>query len=362
MVGAATAFKQVAAVNFAFFAIAVLLGSHSQQRIAGTLRFALWAGLGGLVAWLPIAIWFYAHGALGDLWKNVFLHNFQYVSAVSPAARLRLLLHTLGRLAPSETAIWAFALVGLGILWRRGAEHRAAALYLGGWLGFGALGVSASGYYFPHYFQQLTAPLAMLAGGAASAWMAPRARFPRLRAVLVPCALLAQIVTALLPFLFTHSPEEAVRRIYPHDLFDTMPEVGNRIRSITTPEDRIYVFGAEPEVFFHAQRVSATRYIFLFPLYGPYPDAVENQRAAIQELAEAEPAALVFLPNSLFFAAGAPQLLTRWTSTQVASKFELDSYIVLDADGRGGLAEGNSSPPPHTIVGRIFVRKEARGL
>src|SRR4029077_2037035 len=83
------------------------------------------------------------------------------------------------------------------------------------------------------------------------------------------------------------------------------------------PADKVYVFGAEPEVLFYARRVSATRYIFLFPLYGPYRDAKEKQMAVVQEITTNRPAALLFLPNGLFFMPGTEQFLTQWTRAEL---------------------------------------------
>jgi hypothetical protein len=44
---------------------------------------------------------------------------------------------------------------------------------------------------------------------------------------------------------------------------------------------------------FYARRPSATRYIFLFPLYGPYESAGERQMAAAKEIERAQPLAAV---------------------------------------------------------------------
>ena len=79
-----------------------------------------------------------------------------------------------------------------------------------------------------------------------------------------------------------------------------MPQFAARIAKITPPDQRVFVFGAEPELLFYAQPVSATRYIFLFPLYGPYRNVREKQIAAAAEIEGAAPAAVVYVPNDLF--------------------------------------------------------------
>src|SRR5256886_10738432 len=91
---------------------------------------------------------------------------------------------------------------------------------------------------------------------------------------------------------------------------------------------RVFVFGAEPELLFYAQRVSATRYIFLFPLYGPYRNAREKQMAATDEIQRASPAAAVYLPNDLFFNSGSDQDLTDWTLAHLQQNFFPDHLLI----------------------------------
>jgi len=55
-------------------------------------------------------------------------------------------------------------------------------------------------------------------------------------------------VIVVRPFLFTYSPKEAVRKIYPTDAFAEMPGIGRRLAEITRTDGRVFIFGAEPEV------------------------------------------------------------------------------------------------------------------
>ena len=83
----------------------------------------------------------------------MLLHNLSYTSALPLSQRLSNLVFYAGRFASSQAPAWILAGVGLVLLARR--RDRFPALYLGGWALANAVGVSASGHYFPHYFQQL---------------------------------------------------------------------------------------------------------------------------------------------------------------------------------------------------------------
>jgi hypothetical protein len=121
--------------------------------------------------------------------------------------------------------------------------------------------------------------------------------------------------------------------IYPGNDFADMPVLGARLAQVTKPDDRVFVFGAEAEVLFYAQRVSATRYIFLFPLYGPYPDAREKQKAVADEITRHTPAAAFYLPNSLFYAPGSEQFFTHWSENYISQYFQVDSCLAVDSLG-----------------------------
>jgi len=141
-----------------------------------------------------------------------------------------------------------------------------------------------------------------------------------------------------------------------------MQEMGRRLAEITKPDDRVYVFGAEAEVLFYARRPSATRYIFLFPLYGPYRDAREKQMATAEEISTSKPAALLFLPNTLFLVS-TEQFLTQWTQAYMKENFKTDLWLAVDQHGRGRLLTGGEGirpprvPAGERIVGGLFVRK-----
>src|SRR5258708_18600285 len=232
------------------------------------------------------------------------------MGAMTWGDRFRFCGETLLRLSPSELLIWAFAAVGLVAL----AANKKWFLFLAGWLITSAIGITAGGYFFPHYFQQWLPPLALLSILGA-AWLSEldfwkRSWIPRAALVLL---LLVLPLKTLWPFWFSYSLADAVRKIYPGNFFAEMPEFAARIAQVTSPDQRVFIFGAEPELLFYAQRISATRYIFLFPLYGPYRNAREKQIAAADEIQRAAPAAAVYVPNDLFFNPGSDQYFTEWS-------------------------------------------------
>src|SRR4030095_1059148 len=159
--------------------------------------------------------------------------NLEYVGAVGLSERFEYCWGTLAVLARTQAIVWAFAALGLLALLR--SSRPKWSIFLAGWLITSAIGVGASGYFFPHYFQQLLPPLA-LAAAAGAKWIAGIEVWKIIPAHLRYAALSLMLAVlpaiTLWPFWFTYSPGEAVRRIYPGNFFAELPEVAQRLKNV----------------------------------------------------------------------------------------------------------------------------------
>jgi 4-amino-4-deoxy-L-arabinose transferase-like glycosyltransferase len=362
LTGVAVAFKQVAGVNWLFLAAVYPFFVIGGKRLRGALSFAGWSALGAAAVWCLIAGFFFLRKGLDEFIYHVFTHNLEYLSATSWPARWNACLGTLNVLSGTQAVVWVLAIAGLmALLWGRRGR---LLVYLVGWLVSSMVGVSASGYYFPHYFQQLLPPLA-LAAAVGAEWMRQLRGWSgvaaNVRSGLLALVILALPAVRLYPFLFKYTPTEAVEIMYPLNPFGRMPALGARLAELTRPDDKVFVFGAEPELLFYAQRVSATRYIFLFPLYGPYAGVLEKQRATAQEIVDARPAAAFYLPNQLFFIGDSEQFFTNWSVAYLRYNYRADSYLTIDAFYVEHLLVGEGGrepvvPPDQQAVGALLVR------
>src|SRR3989440_8995962 len=138
-----------------------------------------------------------------------------------------------------------------------------------------------------------------------------------------------------------------------------MPALAERIAQVTSSDQRVFAFGAEPELLFYAQRISATRYIFLFPLYGPYRNIRETQIATTEEIRRNSPAAAVYVPNDLFFNPRSDQYFTEWSLSYLEQNFYPDTWLIKQSPTMAQIirAEPNSSAPVKGVLGALFVKK-----
>jgi len=70
--------------------------------------------------------------------------------------------------------------------------------------------------------------------------------------------------------------------------------VADKLKEITTPADKVFIAGSEPEILFYSKRISSSRFNITYPLIIDTPSREEYQKKAISELEKNPPAAIVF--------------------------------------------------------------------
>ena len=106
-------------------------------------------------------------------------------------------------------------------------------------------------------------------------------------------ALIGVYVITERQYLFTMSPAELSRDLYPTNPFLEAEPIAQYIAAHTEASDRIGVVGSEPEILFYAKRHSATGYLYTYPLMEPQPFAPRMQDEYIREVEAVHPKYLV---------------------------------------------------------------------
>ena len=192
------------------------------------------------------------------------------------------------------------ALLGLVLLWaRRGS--RSVALFATGFLVLSLFAVVPGLHFRPHYYVLLMPVLAFLTGSLVqqTTELLAHGRFRILSAVpiLAFVVLFARGVARERNFFFHMTPVEACRSIYGFQPFPEAIVLADYIRAHSPPDARIAVVGSEPEIFFYAQRRSATGYVYTYPLAERQPFAAQMRQQMIREIETARPQFLVQARN-----------------------------------------------------------------
>lgn len=112
-------------------------------------------------------------------------------------------------------------------------------------------------------------------------------------ALLVSVGTLSSYVIRERDYLFHLTPDQVSRSVYSISPFVEAPVVARYLRDHTSHADRILVFGSEPEIYFLANRRSATGYVYTYPLMEPHAHASRMQEEMMREIEAAQPLYLV---------------------------------------------------------------------
>jgi len=307
--------------------------------------------------------WLAWHGALTDLWLATFDYNVAYSSAGygSPGAAFWYILSMPIRQARHEL-LWLLGLAGV-LFGLAVPSTRTAALVGGAWIGAAILAITLNGRDLPQYFVQATPALAF--AGGTGLWAAWQSRHLVLRGALValvvvgfwrvgteaPVKGIARL--AGLPGLAHNVAFDAAywrgtidRRTYlarfggdrPQDKFAALDleDLAAQVVARTTPDDRILVFGFSPGVYVKADRESASRFFWSYPVVFKFASdrAGYGSAGLLEDLTTTQPA-LVILQR----ADGAPDSLTFFNAQPALSTWLTAHYHLVDDTGRYAIWE-----------------------
>ena len=317
----ATTYKYQAALGGAAWALAVFTDGGGARRVALRL-VALAAGF--LVLALPYLAFFHRPG----LWDPFLFWGWNFNFAYMGTLSLREMAQNGALYTLLIAAFWA-PLVASAALARR--PSRLAVL----WLSAMGISILAGGRFFPHYYLMALPPLSVLAAKGASE-IARHRRWSAILGTLGAVAFAGSMGAAW----FWYSLKPRLKEY--HAAYSA---VGDYVRYSTVADERIFVWGNSPEIYYLSNRVMGTRFPFCNyhtgKIWGsPFdePDAVGTEAhivgRAFSELMED----LARSPPRLIIDGGAGKL-DRWERHPIARYPELARLIAaryrLDATVAG---------------------------
>jgi hypothetical protein len=107
------------------------------------------------------------------------------------------------------------------------------------------------------------------------------------------------------------------------------------LRAQSSPTDTIAVLGSEPQIYFYAQRHSATGFIYTYGLMEPQPYARQMQQEMIREIETARPKFLILVVASKSWLVGpdSDQTIFRWADAYCDANYEEVGLINISDQG-----------------------------
>ncbi len=351
LLGLAFVMKQPGILFLLFAGVYVLqarLRSPERGKGLATSLGALAAG--GALPFAITCLLMLKSGVFQKFWFWTFSYTRQYATRVPLATGFALFKFITPQVVVPMVSLWVIAGLGLTtLLWC--SRARAHGSFVGLFLLFSVLAVCPGLYFREHYFILMLPALSLLIGLAVScatdklsAWRPS----PVLRAL--PMALFlaafAGTIYGQREVFFHMTPLEVCRSIYGANPFPEALDLARLVRDRTAPGTPLAIVGSEPEIFFYAQRPSATGYIYTYELMEPQKYAAVMQSEMIAEIEKARPELLLYVdvPLSWLPQDGANMYIFEWLNSYLAENYRLLAVDKSTLNPLSGADRGVAAP------------------
>ena len=336
---------------------------RSRERMRGLASSLGALALGSALPFAITCLLMLKAGVFQTFWFWTFSYTSQYATRVPIKIGFALLKFIVPLVVGPMLLIWIIAGIGLtAFLWC--SRARAHGAFTGLFLLFSILAVCPGLYFREHYFILMLPAVSLLAGLAVScatdklaAWQPS----PGLGVVplLLFLAAFAASIYGQRDIFFQMAPLELCRSLYGANPFPDGPGLARLVRSQTPKGAPLAIVGSEPEIFFYADRPSATGYIYTYELMEPQKYAAMMQSEMIAEIEKARPELLIYVdvPLSWLRQDGADMYIFDWLRTYLAKNYRL---LAVDQSTLNPLSDPSKVLAPPLSTGNVYVyqRKE----
>jgi hypothetical protein len=298
-----------------------------------------------------IVLWVVQAGTFGRFWFWTVAYARGYASrdifSKGLTAPISYLASTMADIAFYQLAIWLAAGVGIALMLLRRYRSMDRLFMFG--FSFSAFLAMCPGFYFRgHYFVLILAPIALLSAFAVtkSADLVPASFSPWARDTIAAGLLLSLLGFGLYQersYFFGLSPLEVSRDTYGTNPFPESLEIARYIRQHSAPGDRIAVLGSEPQIYFYANRLSATGHIYMYGLMEDQQYAEMMQQQMISDIEAARPLYIVNVNAQASWLRNvkSPQNLGMWAYGYIGKHYRLVGIADIYQDTTNYLWDGD---------------------
>jgi 4-amino-4-deoxy-L-arabinose transferase-like glycosyltransferase len=330
--GLAFLMKQPGAIFILFGAQELVCSGWRDREARKKLRARISVyGAGAALPYLLTCAALYRAGVFAKFWFWTVSYARQYATSTDFMQGLKYLREIVPDLFFGAPVVWCFAVIGLFALIRERGKSAALSLEVS-LLGWSFVGASAGLYYRNHYFIVMLPAVCLLAGKA-MAWsiaqLAERIRMSRLRLSAIGIGVFAlgwaQALYAQRAIFFEMGPEKIVRSEYGGNPFPEAIAFGKYIKEHSDADARVAVLGSEPEIYFYAQRHSATGYIYTYGLMEEQKFASQMQQEMVGEIEKAKPEYVVkvMVPASWLRKTNSDTAILYWAEKYISDDYRL---------------------------------------
>ncbi|MDA8431589.1 MAG: glycosyltransferase family 39 protein [Nitrospiraceae bacterium] len=321
---------------------------------------------GAALPLLGVIVWITASGTFGRFWFWTVEYAARYAVQVPLTEVFPMFQLGLAEATADFRLLWGIALLGIVVMifYRKMRSER---VLFGLFALFSFLTILPGFYFRAHYFVTLL-PAVSISVGIVVDYLDEKgaaffgARSLRFIGAAVVCAVVVWGVYAGAGYYFREEPAKLSGQIYFPNPFAASPEIARYLDERTSPADRVAVFGSEPQIFFYANRRSASGYIYTYGLMEDHEYARGMQRDMVRQIEVSDPKFIVdvHVPTSWLIHPGSDRYIFGWFNNFVSERYFLTGVVDLISPGAtvvkwGGEARDYDMQSPFYVL--VYERK-----
>ena len=318
---------------FLLFGGTYILYHYFSSRPGHTLkRLVLNLGIFSFGAALPllaIIIWVYTAGVFDKFWFWTVEYAAKYGSQVPLSAAFAVFKASFSTVAGGFFLFWVLAVCGfIAVVFWNGLKTRKVGILLFALFSF--LSICPGFYFREHYFITLLPAVSILVGvfieflnSKRFLFLKPQYVYLLGSGIFIVAALAGMIGQK--EYMFTADPTKLPRTFYGPNPFPESIEIAKFIEANSSANDKVAVFGSEPQIFFYSKRHSATGHIYMYGLMEQHDYSLMMQKEMIKEVESSKPKFIinVRVASSWLIHPGSEQYIFSWAGNYVKANYKL---------------------------------------
>jgi hypothetical protein len=285
-----------------------------------------------------VILWF--AGVFDKFWFWTATYASAYGSRLTLHEGMRLLISAAGSIYGENPYLWMLFLAGVILLFMT-PKGREAWIFTTGFLIFSFLAVCPGLYFREHYFILLL-PAAALLIGIAVETIADFVKNIGGRNVYGGLAGLILLVIAFYNgvahqgyFLVNVRHDYLSRMTYGTNPFVESLKVAEYIKKNSAKGDRMAILGSEPQIYFYANRKSASGHIYAYGLMEPHKYALKMQEEMAEQIEKTAPKYILCVNvfTSWLINSQSEKYILLWADHYLSQNYELVMYVGINLEG-----------------------------
>lgn len=334
--GIAFTIKQQAVYYMLFAGIYTIYVRYTELTIDWTKLVKEEAALivGSLAPFILVVLWMSINGRFDEFWFWTFEFPRAYAAnSISFAQASGVLMDIqLPRVTQGQSLLWGLGIIGLVVSFFANistSKKVFLALFFVMMIG----GVATGFAFYQHYFVMFLPVIGLLCGVLVETTGEALEKMSKNKWVwAVPFGVFfiawIQVIGHDSNYFFSPDYETILRQHYGGNPFWEDKKVGEYIKTQTTENDQIIVFGSEAQIYTYADRKAASGHMMVYPLVDGGPHSVTLQDQMIADVQKNQPAYLVYVEIMPSWLSRDPEnRLQTWMRSYVDQNYMLDGLV-----------------------------------